>query len=238
MNYPEWINEIFSSPRDKIIYNTINHTRVIDLIIKRICDIINDCAHHYYDNNKIVYYINDMVYEGYMDYTRMMAIVIALCETKQYKLIDKLLKSRVLEIGHKHHILTYGYINDDLNFILAIINNHTSDFSTQLDMIYNAIHNNANRIVIYLIRKYNIYNDDIIIYCIDNNMERAVIDIIQMGIIVNHDNVFASLCCNDNVKLVKEFMKVFPDIDVTDGYGYALINNFTDIVNYLQIFLK
>ena len=237
MNYPEWINEIFSSPRDKTIIQTLNHKRVIDLLTKRICDMINNNKIVYY-NNKIVYYINEMVYEGYMSSTRMMDIVKALCETKQYKLIDKLLKSNVLHSNHKNHILTCGYVNDDLNFILAIINNHTSDFSTQLDMIYNAIHNNANRIVIYLIRKYNIYNDDIIIYCIDNNMERAVIDIIQMGIIHNLENVFASLCCNDNVKLVKEFMKVFPDINVTDGYGYALINNFTDIVNYLQIFLK
>jgi len=210
---------------------------IYNLIIKRICDMINDCAHRNYNIDKIVYYINEMVYEGYMDYTRMMDIVIALCETKQYKLIDKLLKSRVLEIGHRHHILTCGYMNDDLNFIVTIINNHTIDFTTQLDMIYAAITNNANRIVIYLIRKYNIYNDDIIIYCIDNNMERAVIDIIQMGIICHPENVFISLCCNDNVKLVKEFMKVFPDINVQDGYGYAQINNFTDITNYLEYYL-
>lgn len=236
MTYPEWINEILSSPRDKIILQTLDHTRVIDLIIKRICDMINENNYNNY-NNKIVYYINYMVYDGYMDYTRMMDIVIALCETKQYKLIDKLLKSRVLEIGHRHHILTYGYVNDDLNFILAIINNHMIDFTTQLDMIYNAITNNANRIVIYLIRKYNIYNDDIIIYCIDNNMERAVIDIIQMGIINDPENVFISLCCNDNVKLVREFMKVFPDINVHDGYGYAQINNFTNITDYLDFFL-
>ncbi len=79
MNYPEWINEIFSSPRDKTIIQTLNHTRIIDLLTKRICDMIN--------NNKIVNYINEMVYEGYMSNTRMMDIVITLCETKQYKLI-------------------------------------------------------------------------------------------------------------------------------------------------------
>ena len=225
----KWINELLYTTRDKVVLEILDDMRLLKLIIQRIIMLIKENK-----MERVLFYITELVYEGYMNTTRMTTIVDIACKYKRYKLLDNIFKNSLIDYNIICFVLEQAYKIDDVNILKTFTKNYKNDFGCIIDMIYTAIAHKAEKIVIYLLRIFGHYSDDIIIACIDMEMYKTFKYILNMGIVDNVDIVFTSLCCVNNISLIKQYIMLFPNVNTMNGLMMASANGFTDIIEFIQ----
>jgi len=251
-----WLTELLDSVRDKFVLERLDEKRLLNLIIQRI---INKIENNNMD--RIIFYISELIYDGHMNTTKMWCaqpslveymtnrtcglsstqmthLIRVLCDYKRYKTINTIFKNRLAHYGMVDFVLNIAYNTDDIQLLKTVIRNHTNDDSSVIDMIYQSIAKGAQKIVIFLLRTFKYYSyyntDDILIACIDMEMFDVVYYILNMGVVSDIDNVFTAICSVNNLSLVKKYMMLFPNLNTMNGLMIATANNYTDIVNFIQ----
>ena len=224
-----WLTELFDSVRDKYVLIRLDEKRLLNLIIQRIIGKIE-----INNMDRIVFYITELIYEGYMNTTKLTHLIRVLCDYKRYKVIGTIFKNRLADYGMSDFVLNIAYNKDDVELLKTVTYSHTNDDSSVIDMIYQSIANGAQNIVLYLLRIYDYSSDDILIACIDMEMFNVVYYILNLGVITNIDNVFTAICSVKNLSLVKKYMMLFPNVNTMNGLMIATANNHIDIIEFVR----
>ena len=224
-----WLAELFDSVRDKYVLVRLDEKRILNLIIQRIIGKIE-----INNMDRIVFYITELIYEGYMNTTKMTHLIRVLCDYKRYKVLCTIFKNRLVDYGMSYFVLNIAYNTDDVELLKTVTCSHISDDSSVIDMIYQSIANGAQNIVLYLLRTFNYTSDDILIACIDMEMFNVVYYILNLGVITDIDNVFTAICSINNISLVKKYIMLFPNVNTMNGLMIATANNHTDIIEFIQ----
>lgn len=223
-----WLMELFDSVRDKFVLERLDEKRLLNLIVQRIIYKIET-------NNmdRVLFYITELVYNEHMNNTKMTHLIRVLCDYKKYKVLNGIFKNGLAHYGMVDFALNIAYSTDDVELLKMIISNHTNDNGSVIDMMYQSIANGAENIFMFLLRKYNHYNDDIIIACIEMEMFNVIYYILNLGIISDIDNVFTAICSINNIYLVKKYIMLFPNVNINNGLIIATANGYVDIIPYL-----
>lgn len=225
-----WQMELFDSVRDKFVLEKLNEKRLLNLIIQRIIGKIKTN-----DMNRVLFYITELAHDGNMNTTYLTSLVRVLCDYKRYKVLGGVFKNRLAHCGMVDLVLNIAYSKDDVELLKTVILNHTNDYSSMIDMIYQSITKGAQNIVLYLLRTFEYCTDDILIACIDMEMSKVIYYILNLGVVSDIDNVFTAICSINNISLVKKYMMLFPNVNTMNGMMIATANGHTDIIEYLAL---
>ena len=207
----KWINELLCTTRDTFVLERLTDKRLLNLILQRIIRLIEENK-----MERVLFYITELVYEGHMNTKIMITIVDIACKYKRYTFLNNLFKNSLTNYDIVCFVLEHAYKMDDIGILKTVTHNHINDFACIIDMIYTAIAHKAEKIVIYLLRTFDHYSDDIIIACIEMEMYTTVKYILNMGIIENIDIVFTALCCVNNISLIKLYIMLFPNVNTVE----------------------
>lgn len=224
----EWIQELVPLNKKQLAH--MDDSRIVNLIVIKIIKLIETNK-----MDRIIFYITEMIYNELITAVYMKQIITAICNNNKYKILAYGFKYKLFPYGTSYFVIASACMKDDIKMIRAVIDTHMTDFLNMLDIIYTAISYKAEKIVMYLLINHHSCTDDIVVTCIDMHMYDTIKCIINLGTITYINDIFTALCSVNNLSLIKLYYMIYPNVKMNDGLNIATMNNYTDIVDFINI---